>query len=171
MDLGTTIRGKRLGILGLGRIGRAVARRAEVFGLYRLLRHQADGRSSLSAYPGLMELAEASDASWSRARVVKRTAAWSTRCLEGARIKGFLINTARGHRRSVCTGGARGRDDCRCCARRIRRRTECTCGLMKMENVVLTPHVRSQTVAPWGTSCTTIFARIGKPVLTPVRQT
>jgi lactate dehydrogenase-like 2-hydroxyacid dehydrogenase len=33
MDLGTTVRGKRLGILGLGRIGRAVARRAEVFGL------------------------------------------------------------------------------------------------------------------------------------------
>ena len=33
MDLGTTIRGKRLGILGLGRIGKAVARRAEVFGL------------------------------------------------------------------------------------------------------------------------------------------
>ncbi len=34
MDLGTTVRGKRLGILGLGRIGKAVARRAEVFGLH-----------------------------------------------------------------------------------------------------------------------------------------
>ncbi|MDP6345025.1 MAG: NAD(P)-dependent oxidoreductase, partial [Alphaproteobacteria bacterium] len=62
MDLGTTVRGKRLGILGLGRIGSAVARRAEVFGL-NIAYHDIKPMGDLTyrSYPTLRDLADASD--------------------------------------------------------------------------------------------------------------
>ena len=59
MDLGVSIRGKRLGILGLGRIGKAVARRAEVFGLnvgYYDIKPMGD--STYCPYRSLLELAQ-----------------------------------------------------------------------------------------------------------------
>ena len=62
MDLATTVRGRRLGILGLGRIGRAVARRAEVFGI-NIAYHDIKPMGDLPyrSYPSLLDLAEASD--------------------------------------------------------------------------------------------------------------
>jgi len=62
MDLGTTVRGKRLGILGLGRIGKAVARRAEVFGMQICYHDIAPlGDMTYRSYPGPVELAEVAD--------------------------------------------------------------------------------------------------------------
>lgn len=59
--LTTSLRGRRLGILGLGRIGKAIAKRAEAFGLpiaYHGRHRQSD--VSYTYYPSLRELAEAS---------------------------------------------------------------------------------------------------------------
>ena len=98
MDLGTTVRGKRLGILGLGRIGRAVARRAEVFGLH-IAYHDIKPMGDLAyrSYPSLLDLAGASDI-----LLVACEGGPATRGLvDGAVLDalgpaGFLINAARG---------------------------------------------------------------------------
>lgn len=57
-----TLRGRKLGIVGLGRIGKAIAKRAEAFGLeicYHGRRKQDD--VSYAYYPSVLELAEACD--------------------------------------------------------------------------------------------------------------
>ncbi|MDP6342257.1 MAG: 2-hydroxyacid dehydrogenase [Alphaproteobacteria bacterium] len=62
LDLATSPRGKRLGILGLGRIGLAVAKRAEVFGM-AIAYHNRDRRDDVAYdyHPSVTALAAASD--------------------------------------------------------------------------------------------------------------
>ena len=62
MPLGTTPRGKRLGILGLGRIGKALARRGELLGMtvaYHGRSRQAD--VAYAYHPTLVDLARGCD--------------------------------------------------------------------------------------------------------------
>jgi lactate dehydrogenase-like 2-hydroxyacid dehydrogenase len=99
LPLGTSLRGKRLGILGLGQIGKAVARRAEAFGM----RIGYWNRSETDAAPGWerhrtpIALAEASDV---LAVCVAGTAA--TQGMVGREVlaalgaRGTLVNVARG---------------------------------------------------------------------------
>ena len=98
MELGTTVRGKRLGILGLGRIGKAVARRAEVFGLHiGYFDIKPMGDLPYRSYPTLLELAAASDI-----LLVACEGGEANRGLVSANViaavgpNGFLVNTARG---------------------------------------------------------------------------
>ena len=99
LPLGTSLKGRRLGILGLGQIGRALARRAEVFGM----RVGYWNRSETDAAPGWerhetpVALAEASDV---LAVCVAGTAA--TQGMVGRQVlaalgpRGVLVNIARG---------------------------------------------------------------------------
>ena len=98
MELGTTVRGKRLGILGLGRIGKAVARRSEVFGLHiGYFDIKPMGDLPYRSYPTLLELAAASDI-----LLVACEGGEANRGLVSADVieavgpNGFLVNTARG---------------------------------------------------------------------------
>ncbi|MDQ0390781.1 2-hydroxyacid dehydrogenase [Labrys monachus] len=93
-----TLRGRTLGIVGLGRIGKAIAKRAEAFGLkiaYHSRRRQAD--SPYAYYPTLLELAEAVD---TLMLIVPGGA--ETRNMVNAEVlkalgpNGILINMARG---------------------------------------------------------------------------
>lgn len=96
--LATRVSGKRLGILGLGRIGRAIAKRGEGFSMqvaYHGRKPQPD-----APYPfksSLLELAE-----WADFLVVACPGGAKTRHLVSAEViqalgpKGFLINIARG---------------------------------------------------------------------------
>ena len=93
-----TLRGKTLGILGLGRIGKAIARRAEAFGLkiaYHGRHRQAD-----VAYPyhaSLVELARAVDILLAIAPGGAATQKIiNAEVLEALGPKGILINVARG---------------------------------------------------------------------------
>jgi len=177
MDLGTTVRGKRLGILGLGRIGRAVARRAEVFGLH-IAYHDIKPMGDLAyrSYPSLLDLAEASDM-----LLVACEGGQATRGLvDGAAFDalgpaGFLINAARGTivdqgaliaalREGRIAGAALDVFD---------GEPEVPAELMAMENVVLTPHIASSTHETRRAMGDLVYDNLrahfdGKPVLTPV---
>lgn len=98
MALTTSLRGKKLGIVGLGRIGLALAKRAESFGMQ--IQYQNRRKRDDVAYPYFADpvaLAEASDV---LALVVPGGA--ETRHMINAKVldalgpKGFLVNIARG---------------------------------------------------------------------------
>lgn len=177
MDLGTTVRGKRLGILGLGRIGKAVARRAEVFGLH-IGYHDIKPMGDLPyrSYPTLLDLAAASDM-----LLVACEGGAATRGLVGADVlqalgpQGFLINTARGPivdqpalvaalRDGRIAGAALDVFD---------GEPQVPAELMAMENVVLTPHIASSTHETRRAMADLVYDNLrahfdGKSVLTPV---
>jgi lactate dehydrogenase-like 2-hydroxyacid dehydrogenase len=145
----TRASGKRLGILGLGRIGTAVARRATGFGMqiaYCNRRPVLD--SPYLHHTSLIELAR-----WADFLVVTAAGGEGTRHLVDAQVldalgpQGFLINVARG---SVVDESA--------LVRALQRRhiagaaldvfedEPCPCPeLISLDNVVLAPHIASAT--------------------------
>jgi len=177
MDLGTTVRGKRLGILGLGRIGKAVARRAEVFGLH-IAYHDIKPMGDLlyRSYPSLLDLANASDI-----LLVACEGGEANRGLVDGKAlaalgpEGFLVNAARGPiidqpalisalRDGGIAGAAMDVFD---------GEPEVPAELMAMENVVLTPHIASSTHETRRAMADLVYDNIrahfdGEPVLTPV---
>ncbi len=146
---GTGLQGKTLGIVGFGRIGRAVARRAPAFGMEVL--HA--GRSARPGAPGrrvgLDELLGESDVVSLHCPLTPET----RHLLDGRRLRSMrrgavLINTARGPvvdeaalveaLRGGHLGGA-GLDV-------YEHEPEVHPGLLGLPNVVLLPHVGSATV-------------------------
>jgi hydroxypyruvate reductase len=98
LPLARRVTGKRIGILGLGRVGRAIARRAEAFGMpisYTDL--QAAENVSYRFVPGLIELARDVDV-----LVVAASGGAGSQNLVSAAVldalgpEGLLINVARG---------------------------------------------------------------------------
>ncbi len=177
MDLGTTVRGKRLGILGLGRIGKAVARRAEVFGL-SISYHDIKPMGDLvyRSYPTALDLALASDI-----LLVACEGGTATHglvdvdVLEALGPDGYLINAARGTivdqqalitalKTGIIAGAALDVFD---------GEPEVPAELMCMENLVLTPHIASSTRETRRAMADLVYDNLrahfdGKPVLTPV---
>ena len=177
MDLGTTVRGKRLRILGLGRIGKAVARRAEVFGL-SISYHDIEPMGDLvyRSYPTALDLALASDI-----LLVACEGGTATHglvdgdVLEALGPDGYLINAARGTivdqqalitalKTGIIAGAALDVFD---------GEPEVPAELMSIENVVLTPHIASSTHETRRAMADLVYDNLrahfdGKPVLTPV---
>jgi lactate dehydrogenase-like 2-hydroxyacid dehydrogenase len=145
-----TLRGRRLGIVGLGRIGKAIAKRAEAFGL--AIEYYGRTRQSDVAYPyhdSVVGLARAVD---TLMVIVPGGAATKdlidAAVLEALGPKGILINVARG---TVVDEAA--------LIEALRTGTILSAGLdvfaeeptvpealMAMENVVLLPHVGSASL-------------------------
>ena len=177
MDLGTTVRGKRLGILGLGRIGRAVARRAEVFGLniaYYDIKPMGD--LAYRSYPTLLDLAAASDM-----LLVACEGGAATRGLVDADVlnalgpDGFLINTARGPivDQAALVAAVRDKRIAGAALDVFDGEPDVPAELMAMENVVLTPHIASSTHETRRAMGDLVYDNLrahfdGKQVLTPV---
>lgn len=98
--LGTDIKGKTLGIVGMGKIGEAVARRAVAFGMkviYFNRRKRTDIEPGLADYASLEELLEASDFVSLHPPLTTET----RHLIDAARLAlmkptGILINMARG---------------------------------------------------------------------------
>jgi lactate dehydrogenase-like 2-hydroxyacid dehydrogenase len=142
-----TLREKTVGIFGLGRIGKAIARRCEAFGLkvaYHGRGRQAD--VSYAYYPSLMELARAVDI-----LVVMAPGGPETKNAVGAEVlralgpDGVLVNVARGSLVdeaaliAALTSGtirAAGLDV-------FADEPRVPAGLVALDNVVLLPHVGS----------------------------
>jgi hydroxypyruvate reductase len=177
MDLGTTVRGKRLGILGLGRIGRAVARRAEVFGLnIAYYDTKPMGDLAYRSYPTLLDLAAASDM-----LLVACEGGAATRGLVDADVlnalgpDGFLINTARGPivDQAALVAALRDKRIAGAALDVFDGEPDVPAELMAMENVVLTPHIASSTHETRRAMGDLVYDNLrahfdGKQVLTPV---
>ncbi len=145
--LSDTLQGKTMGIVGFGRIGKAIAKRARAFGV-KLVYHgrsQQDG-VRLKYYPNLIEMAQAVDI-----LMVITPGGASThhlineQVLDALGLKGTLINVARGSVvdeaaliKALATGklGAAGLDvfELEPCAPKE---------LIALPNVVLLPHIAS----------------------------
>ena len=177
MDLGTTVRGKRLGILGLGRIGRAVARRAEVFGLnIAYYDTKPMGDLAYRSYPTLRDLAAASDM-----LLVACEGGTATRGLVDADVlnalgpDGFLINTARGPivDQAALVAALSDKRIAGAALDVFDGEPQVPAELMAMENVVLTPHIASSTRETRRAMGDLVYDNLrahfdGKQVLTPV---
>ena len=177
MDLGTTVRGKRLGILGLGRIGKAVARRAEVFGLHiGYFDIKPMGDLPYRSYATLMDLAEASDI-----LLVACEGGEANRNVVNAEVieaigpEGFLVNTARGPivDQAALVAALSDRKLAGAALDVFDGEPQVPAELIAMENVVLTPHIASSTHETRRAMGDLVYDNLrahfaGKPVLTPV---
>ncbi len=154
--LGHRITGKRLGILGMGRIGQALARRAKAFGLQI---HYHNRRRVTAAIESELEATywESLDQMLSRMDIISvncpHTPATyhllSARRLKLIRPHAIIVNTARGEIIDETTltrlleageiGGA-GLDV-------FEHEPNVPAALLKMDNVALTPHLGSGVVA------------------------
>ncbi len=98
LELATRVNGKRLGIIGLGRIGKAIARRGEAFNMpISYFGRQAQGDVTYSYYNDLSKLAASSDF---LVAIVPGGAA-TTNLVEATVLKalgpdGYFINVSRG---------------------------------------------------------------------------
>lgn len=152
--LGTSLAGKTLGILGLGRIGRAVAKRALAFGMnvtyHNRRRLAADEEKSLGVtYVTLDELFCCSDLLSLNAPLTPDTYHIVDACrLQMMKPTAFLINTARGPLVDECalvealrngTIAGAGLDV-------FEFNDTVSSALLELENTVLTPHIGTQTM-------------------------
>lgn len=153
-NFGTSLSGKRLGILGLGRIGKAVAKRASAFGMEIVYNNRRrlsaiDEQEYSARYVSLDELFSTADVVSLNAPLTPET----YHIVDGARLaqmkpSAFLINTARGPLvdekalvealRSGTIAGA-GLDV-------YEFNDAVTDELLALDNTVLTPHIGTQTV-------------------------
>jgi lactate dehydrogenase-like 2-hydroxyacid dehydrogenase len=177
MDLSASVHGKRIGIFGLGHIGRAVARRAEAFGMPIAYteRHQV-ADCAYRFVPDLEGLAQHSDFLVLAASATAETHSIVNRTvLDALGPKGILINVSRG---SVLDedalvaaltegrlGGA-GLDV-------FVHEPEVPKALWGMDNVVLMPHQASATIETRRAMADLVLANLaahfaGKELPTPV---
>jgi len=153
--MGRSVRGKRLGVIGLGRIGQAVARRARAFGM----QVHYHNRSRVS--PAIEEALEATY--WPTLEdMLARVDLVTVHCpstpetrglLDAARLdrlrpEAYLVNTARG---DIIDEGALAERlaDGRIAGAALdvyEREPEVHPGLLELENAVLIPHMGSSTL-------------------------
>jgi lactate dehydrogenase-like 2-hydroxyacid dehydrogenase len=178
--LTTSLRGRRAGVVGLGRIGKAIARRLEAFGL-PIAYHGRTGQAGVPYryYPDLVEMARDVDV-----MIVITPGGAATRHLINAKVlealgpNGILINVSRG---SVVDQDA--------LIAALRKRKILSAGLdvyanephvpaelMAMDNVVLLPHVGSGSVPTRNAMNQLVIDNLvawaaGKKPLTPVPET
>jgi glyoxylate reductase len=177
--LGHDLRGKRLGIVGMGNIGRGVARRARAFGmevLYTTRRPPGEGADGEGTWLELGQLLEQVDVVSLHCPLTAETKHLiDVPQLERMKPSAILINTARG---AVVREAA--------LAEALRTGTIAAAGLdvfeheprvdpalLALNNVVLTPHLGSATVET-RTAMAELAARNvvaalrGGPLLTPI---
>lgn len=175
--LGVTLTGKRVGIVGMGRIGQAIAKRCEAFDMkisYYGPRQKGD--ISYFYYSDLAQMAENVDY-----LVLACPATPETKDLVGAKIlkalgpKGFVVNIARG---SVLDEEAlqialRNRDIAGAGLDVYQNEPSVPESLISMDNVVLLPHIGSATQETRAVMGRLVVDNVlahfdGKPLLTPV---
>ena len=175
--LSRKLSGSRLGIIGLGRIGMAIARRAEAFSMtIAYTARSAKPALPYRFYPSSQALASEVDF-----LVVATYGGASTRGLVNSEVlealgrDGYLINIARG---SVVDEAAlvAALEDRRIAGAALDvfvDEPNVPAALLAMDNVVLTPHMGSGTVQTRTAMSNLTYANVlahfeGRPLLTPV---
>jgi lactate dehydrogenase-like 2-hydroxyacid dehydrogenase len=176
MELGTTPRGKRLGIVGLGRIGKAVARRGELLGMEIAYHNRSRAEVPYPYHPDPVGLAGESDV-----LILCCPGGPATRGLVNADVlealgpEGYLVNIARG---SVV-------DEPALVKALVERRIKGAAldvfadepnvpeALFGLDHVVLTPHAASATNETRDAMAQLVVDNLaahfaGRPLLTPV---
>lgn len=178
--LGATLRGRRVGLLGMGRIGRAITRRLEGFGV-EIAYHTRSPRADVPWpwFERLVDLARAVDI-----LVVIVPGGPATRNMVNAEVlsalgpDGILINVARGtvvdepallkalQERTILAAGLDV----------FAREPDVPEGFLALENAVLLPHVGSSTHYTRGAMGQLVVDNLvsvldGKGPLTPVAET
>jgi glyoxylate reductase len=184
--LGTELRGKRLGLIGYGRIGRAVARRAEAFGMrvVRAARHDAAGRAAPQPagdeHPvvTLDELLATADVVSLHVPMTAATRHLMNR-VRLARMKrtAYLVNTSRGPvvDEAALAWALRERRIAGAALDVYEHEPTVHPDLLALDNVVLAPHLGSAT-SETRTAMAELAARNvievleGRPPLTPVGE-
>jgi glyoxylate reductase len=145
--LGMELRGKQLGIIGRGRIGRAVAAKAPAFGMHAVFAAR-QGRRPADDELSLDELLVSSDVVSIHTPLTPETRQmFDRRTLARMKRTAFLVNTSRGPvvdeealvwalKEHLIAGAALDVYE---------REPEVHSGLLQMENVVLAPHLGSAT--------------------------
>ena len=147
--VGTEIGGKTLGILGMGRIGTQVAKRAKAFGMNIIFHNRHKKTSKIGKYCTLNELLKKSDVFSIHVPYTKQT----HELIDLSKIKkmkktSFIVNTARGKiikesdlifalKKKIISGAALDVFKTEPISK--------TNALTKMQNVVLAPHIGSST--------------------------
>lgn len=143
------VSGKRLGILGMGRIGAQVARRAEGFGMAVGYHNRRPVARSPHGYHGsLLSLAQ-----WCDFLVITAAGGAATRHLVDAQVldalgpQGFLINVARGSvvDEAALVEALRGRRIAGAGLDVFEHEPQPHADLLALDNVVLAPHMASGT--------------------------
>lgn len=178
MPLTDTLRNRTLGMVGFGRIGKAIAKRAEAFGLkivYHTRNIQTD--QPYLHYPRLVEMARDADI-----LVVIVPGGATTRHMINAQVlealgpSGYLVNVARG---SVVDEAAlvRALQEGKIAGAALdvfENEPHVPEALFAMDNVVLAPHVGSATHHTRNAMAQLVVDNLkawreGKPALTPVK--
>jgi lactate dehydrogenase-like 2-hydroxyacid dehydrogenase len=178
MPLTRKMSGGRIGIVGLGRIGQAIARRAEAFGMSIAYTSRTRKNVKYLYFESAVQLAEHVDF-----LVVITPGGAETRHLIDAKVlralgrKGFLINVARGSvvdeaaliealQQDVIAGA--GLDV-------FENEPKVPQALRELDNVVLAPHIGSATVQTRHAMASLAFDNLvahfsGRPLLSPVPE-
>jgi len=173
------VSGKKLGILGLGRIGRAIAGRAEGFGMEILYTDRAELESPYRFLPDLVSLARESDF-----LMVATSAGPDARHMVNAGVlealgpDGILINIARG---SVVdeTALVAALESGRIAGAGLdvfEHEPNVPAALIARDDVVLLPHIASSTRETRGRMGQLVIENLeawfaGKPLVTPTPET
>ncbi len=149
--LGRDVHGATLGVVGLGGVGRAVARRGTGFGM-RVLGWSRSGRPApgVEGVPLTTLLEEADFVTLHVARTPETTNLIDARALERMRRGSFLINTARGgivDEAALVDALRSGRLAGAALDVYATEPLPATSPLLELENVVLAPHIGSASLA------------------------
>jgi lactate dehydrogenase-like 2-hydroxyacid dehydrogenase len=177
MPLARKVSGARLGIVGLGRIGSAIARRAEGFGMsIAYTSRNKVAESPYAYYPTPAALAAEVDF-----LMVITPGGAGTKGLINAEVlkalgtKGYLINVARGSvvDEAALIDALQNKAIAGAALDVFENEPHVPAALRAMNNVVLTPHVASATWQTRRAMADLAFGNLqahfaGKPLLTPV---
>jgi glyoxylate reductase len=146
--LGTTLRGRVLGIVGLGRIGREVARLARGFGMHVIYTTRSGPRGSEDEWVSLPELLARADVVSLHVPLTPETRHLIGPAeLHAMREDALLVNTTRGPvvDEAAVAGALRRREIAGAALDVFEREPEVSEELLDLENVVLAPHLGSAT--------------------------
>lgn len=174
--LGSEVRGKQLGLVGLGRIGRAVAARAEVFGMrvaYTARRETALAGAEPMSLDALLNTSDV--VSLHVPLSADTTHLIDQRALARMKRSAYLINTARGPvvDEAALAWALAQRMIAGAALDVYEREPEIHPGLLALDNVLLVPHLGSGTTetrtAMADLAADNVVAVLaGQPAITPV---